>query len=264
MIKRIAVFMLVIGLVTGYSVLCQAADPPAKDYNWTGLYAGLNIGWAGGDADVATNTVFSSTGYFAHSSPPAIGLAGAKVLSGDNVTGGGQVGYNWQSTVFVVGAELDFNSMNLGESNTCTAGYPCCLPTSFTIHSQYHTDWLLTARPRVGIAFDKLLLYVTGGLALTELESNFTFTDTFASMYETSKDSSLKVGWAFGTGIEVAIMKNWSIRGEYLHAGFGKMTSHSIITAGIPGDVAVAVKNPFTHSVDFSANMVRLGLNYRF
>jgi len=48
-------------------------------------------------------------------------------------------------------------------------------PTStFTINSNANTDWLATARGRVGVAADNWLFFATGGAAFTDLKGNFT------------------------------------------------------------------------------------------
>src|SRR5882672_3021397 len=78
--------------------------PMMPVYSWTGAYIGVNAGYAWGDSEVSTSTVFSPTGYFALSSIPAIAAAGAQTINPNGFTGGGQIGYNWQvSSATVVG-----------------------------------------------------------------------------------------------------------------------------------------------------------------
>ena len=49
---------------------------------------------------------------------------------------------------------------------------------SFTVTSYGNANWLFTARPRVGFVAANPGLYGTGGLALTRLQSDFSFVDS--------------------------------------------------------------------------------------
>ena len=66
------------------------------------------------------------------------------------------------------------------------------------------SDWLTTLRPRVGFAANNWLVYVTGGLAVANLKSNFSFTDTFAGATKLASISKTKAGWTVGVGTEYA------------------------------------------------------------
>jgi outer membrane immunogenic protein len=179
-----------LGAVVGINA-AAAADLPARtytkapvmaaSYDWTGFYLGVNAGGAWSQSDAATTTVFSPTGYFATTSPGAIAIAGAQRINASGFTGGLTAGYNWQASNIVFGLESDFNYLGLKGSSTGSGIYPCCAPTGFTVNSSVSTDWLITLRPRVGVAANNWLFYVTGGLAVGNVKSNFNFTDTFAT-----------------------------------------------------------------------------------
>ena len=265
-----------LGLVGSIFAACNlqvasAADIPAPvykaqiavaNYNWTGWYVGLNAGGAFGRTDANTSTVFSPTGYFALSSVPAIGSAGAQRVNSSGLIVGGQVGYNLQTNNIVWGIETDFQYFGLRGSSTGGAVYPCCAPTAFTVNSQFNTDWLFTARPRVGLAANNWLFYVTGGVALANLKGNFTFTDTFATANETASVSKVKAGWTVGAGAEYALLNRWSVKAEYLYVDLGSVSTTSTnLTAFTP---AIAFPtNTFTHSVNLQSHIFRLGLNYK-
>ncbi len=261
--NRVAVFILAIGVVIGCSFVSWAADPSARGYNWTGGYAGLNAGGAKGISDATTTTVFSPTGYFATTSVPAIARTGEQSLNNGNFIGGGQVGYCQQFGKFVIGGELDFNFSNITDSKEGTAVYPCCAPTRFTVKSSVDTDWLFTARPRIGYASNNWLFYATGGLAVTKLDADFIFTDTFANASEKGRLSKTQAGWTVGGGIEMGFTNKWSIKTEYLYANFGDVkTTSNNFTAFTPR-IAFPT-NTFTHTIDMEIHIVRIGLNYRF
>jgi outer membrane immunogenic protein len=236
--------------------------PMAPAYNWTGFYVGGTAGVAWGNFDASTQTIFSPTGYFAASSVPAIGLVGSQKIGSKEFTGGVEAGYNWQSGMVVYGLEVDFEYFHLNGTATGSAVYPCCAPTAFTLNTEAHTDWLFTARPRIGIATNNDLIYVTGGLAVTNLNATFTFTDTFATAAESGAISSTRLGWVVGGGYEGGLGGGWSAKLEGLFVNFGSVavssTNLTAFTPPIPFPT-----NVFTHSVDLKAAIVRFGLNYR-
>lgn len=167
--------------------------PMAAPYSWTGFYVGANVGVGWGDFDPSTTTVFSPTGYFAISSVQAIATVTAigqpgppTRLKSKEPIGGAEAGYNWQSGMVVYGLEADIEYFHLKSSITGFSTYPCCAPTSFTINTDAHTDWLFTARPRLGLAINNDMIYVTGGVAVTNLNATFQFTDTFANATESA------------------------------------------------------------------------------
>jgi outer membrane immunogenic protein len=261
-----------LGAVVGINA-AAAADLPARtytkapvmaaSYDWTGFYLGVNAGGAWSQSDAATTTVFSPTGYFATTSPGAIAIAGAQRINASGFTGGLTAGYNWQASNIVFGLESDFNYLDLKGSSTGSGIYPCCAPTGFTVNSSVSTDWLITLRPRVGVAANNWLFYVTGGLAVGSVKSNFNFTDTFATAAESASMSQTRTGWTVGAGSEYALMNGWSVKAEYLYVDLGRQSTTSTnLTAFTP---AIAYpSNVYTHSVDLRTNIVRVGLNYKF
>jgi outer membrane immunogenic protein len=264
---------LLLGLVgvVAFAGSVTAADLPARittkapyvdpAYNWTGFYLGVNAGGAWGRSDAATTTIFSNTGYFNITSPGAIAVAGAQRLNSSGFTGGLTAGYNWQSSNIVFGLESDFNYFGPRGSSSGTGIYPCCAPTGFTVNSSVSTDWLITFRPRLGIASNNWLFYVTGGLAVADVKSNFSFTDTFAAATESGSISRTKAGWTAGGGVEYALMNGWSVKAEYLHVDLG---SESLASSNLRTVNSAFPVNVFTHAMDLRADIVRGGLNYKF
>ncbi len=258
-------------LLTAASVPAQAADiatpapvftrAPVMEsvYGWTGPYFGLNAGGARGDSEVSTTTVFSAVGdvNITASSVSAIAAAGARTINPTGFTGGGQLGYNWQfGSIIVLGLEADLEYFGLKGSSTVTTA-------TFTISQSVKTDWLATLRPRAGfLILPGTLFYVTGGIAFTNLQGNFAFSDIFTAT-ESATFTSTKLGWTIGGGIEWAIWGSWSAKAEYLFASFpaATVTSTNLTAATPPGAFP---SNVFTHSADLDVNVVRFGLNYRF
>jgi outer membrane immunogenic protein len=235
---------------------------PAFAGDFKGLYAGLNIGGASGSSTAQTSTVFSSTGYFATSSVPAIATAGVQNLGTNGFNGGGLVGYNFQHHNFIFGLETDIGRMKLSKSQSTTATYPCC-PSTFTVTQSLNTSWMYTLRPRAGFTRGPLFIYGTGGLAVTNVNYQALFTDTFATAHENGGVNQTQKGWAAGGGAEVKLRRRWSVKGEFLHADFGSesATSTNLTASVAPGAFPT---NVYTHTAGLTANVYRFGLNYRF
>ena len=195
----------------------RAAPPPiiaaAPIFTWTGFYAGVNAGWGWRDSNqetVVLGGAVPGTLFF-----PDNGDGG--------FTGGGQIGYNWQFGSFVVGAETDIQWADTGGSEAVAfvpgRGYAGdFMPGEFRNDL---SDWFGTVRLRAGVAFDRVLVYATGGLAYTE-------------------DNT---GWAVGGGVE------WALPVGGLFGSIG-----SAATFGIEG-LWVSVEN----DNDFDFNTTPIG-----
>jgi opacity protein-like surface antigen len=233
------------------------APPPvaAAVYNWSGFYAGVNAGAAWGSYDPVTSTV--PGGYLGGTTLPAlVNGAGLQSISPKGFTGGEQIGYNWQFGKYVVGAEADWNYLHLnGAANSGAVGYPFNPGNFFVVSSYAHSDWLVTARARAGYAANNWLFYATGGLAVTNIKSDLLFGDSFGALQAASANTT-KFGYAAGAGVEWGLSDKWSVKGEYLHVGFGR-TAAAQTASTIPTQV-------FNQSEELNADIVRLGLNYRF
>ncbi len=107
--------------------------PPSSVYNWTGPYAGLNLGYEWGKV---TNSNLEPGG----------------------IAGGGQLGYNWQTGQFVLGVETDIQASGADDT---FAPY------------KFSNPWFGTLRGRAGFAINNVLLYGTFGLAYGELKGEF-------------------------------------------------------------------------------------------
>lgn len=260
-----------IGLLLGTAM---AADLPVKArpivapaFSWTGLYVGLNAGYSWAHASAAQNlNGFTGGGGI---SPFLLADIAAQALALDpkTFTGGLQAGYNHQFGHVVAGLEIDINSFRLNSSSAVpthlvNAGFAKTTATTASIES----DWLATIRGRVGYANDRFLAYVTGGAAFTNVEHSQTLTVVSPNVPASDTFSVLvkhRTGWALGAGVEYAWADQWSIKGEYLHLDFGSTSASATHTStgGGAGDM-VGTSLPF--STKLSADLVRVGVNYKF
>jgi outer membrane immunogenic protein len=246
-------------------------------YNWTGFYIGGNVGGAWGNFDPRTVTVFSDDGWFVPTDIPAIDRVGIQSSKPTGFTGGFEAGYNWQIRNFVFGLEGDIEALSLSSGASSSALYPD-YPYTFTVRSNISTTWLATVRGRVGYAVNNWLFFGTGGPALTDLRGNFAFSDTFSDVFgiapgnpnahESASFSDTKTGYTIGGGVEAGLWGNWTVKGEYLYANFGTVsTSSNNMTAFTPPLLFPQIafpSNVFTHRFGLKANIARAALNYRF
>jgi outer membrane immunogenic protein len=243
--------VLVAGIAAAALYIAPAlAAPPAPMFNWSGFYVGGNAGGAWSKVHVQ---MLSGSGTpidaQAENNAETLGLRSNAFI------GGGQGGYNWQAGFVVLGLETDFNSLHLRNSQG-PATFRFGSPGTFSVTQSVNTNWLFTARPRLGIATNNLLIYGTGGVAVTDLHYNEAFTDNATgNASENARISKTKGGWTAGGGVEIALLGNWSAKAEYLHAEFGGVT-----TSAVNNVAEVNIHNVSTLRVD----MVRAALNYRF
>jgi len=235
----------------------------STETDWKGIYFGGNLGGALGRSTANTSTVFSPTGYFATTSVPAIASTGRQSLQPNGFTAGGQIGTNFQMGSLVFGGEADFGSVRLKESASSTTVYPCCSPTNFTVTQSIKTDWLFTARARGGFAVGKALVYLTGGLGTTQLNYSAVFTDTFATAGESGGVDKRKNGWMAGGGIEHRLDSRFSVKGEYLYADFGRVTTTTTGLTAFTPSISFP-SNGWTHTAALHKNIFRGGVNYRW
>jgi outer membrane immunogenic protein len=248
----------------GMAIICSAH---AQSFN--GAYIGGYAGGNQGTSDAHTTTVFSSSGYFATSSVPAIATAGNQSMSPNGFSGGGTVGTNVQHKSLVYGGELDFGSMSMSASAiTGPVQYPCCPPTptspnNFTVTQNISTDWLFTGRGRVGFATGRMLIYGTGGLAAANFNYRALFTDTFAAAHESGTVNQKRKGFIGGGGTEFRMSQHWSLKGEFLFADFFQGQAVSLNLTAFASATNFPT-NGFTHKADLNAKIFRSGFNYRF
>jgi len=182
----------------------------APVYDWTGFYIGGNVGYSWGrssDTSTLTNgagAVLFTTG------------AGANM---DGVIGGGQIGYNWQTGMFVFGAEIDGGYLG-ARSRT--------RQSDDLVEVRYGAYGAFTGR--AGLAFDRLLSYVKGGAVVANIKNTASDVDGGLTIDPSDFSSTSKAqwGWTIGSGFEYAIAPSWTMKSEYLYMGFGKERSTNL------------------------------------
>jgi outer membrane immunogenic protein len=250
-------------LTTGSALAADIATRPhAKAsiseavYSWTGFYVGANAGYTSphrNHLDVSgTDTGGDGLGTLLE-----LGLLPSRIASKPSgFLGGAQAGYNLQSGLLVYGIEADIQGVS-ARDNFGFVSIPPSTPRTLTGSNKL--NWLATARARLGVTVTPTaLLYVTGGLAAGEHELTLSTACPACALPAPSSSASRKTsaGWTAGAGLEWALARNWSLKGEYLYYDLGENG------ATVTYDYVMWTSSLTTH-VDNSGHIVRLGINYR-
>jgi len=262
--RRLSIAPIAVISIIAFTQIASAADLPRKApappplpavYNWTGFYVGINAGGHWAKDDVTTS---ASVPNFDEPFASAFdaGAAGSNKPSG--FIGGLQLGYNWQFSNFVFGLEADVNGLTGREGRSVL--YPGPFPAAGdTFTPSVESNFLATVRGRVGWAFDRALLYATGGLAVGTINITDTATVFGGTLLETVSETTTRTGWTVGGGFEYAFTPNWTVKVEYLYVDLGSFDT------GIPCVAAcVAVGPDIVVHHKWTDNIARVGLNYKF
>jgi outer membrane immunogenic protein len=232
----------------------QGAGAPAS-YSWTGFYVGLNSGVAINDSHYRLSPAGNFLG---------AGFAALNPLRTDSAdlddaafTGGGQLGYNQQLGIVVLGLELDANYNGVDESDSVNRALAAPLVGRFIHTVKQKFDFFGTVRPRIGIApATGWLIYGTGGLAYGHIRSSSNVLFTAAGDNYVGSASRTRAGWTAGGGAEFAVTNHWILRLEYLYLDLGEF-SYNYTNQLFPG---------FDYRTDVKTRQhaIRLGVNFKF
>ena len=248
---------------------------------WTGIYVGINGGFAWSNSSVA----------FAANDPAALagtcGGGGAGALKGqcinsvdfrrDGAVAGGQFGYNWQvNSHWLVGAEADYQWSNLDGSVSSPFRLGGVGATNMV--ASQTVELFGTVRARAGVVLaPPLLLYGTGGFAFGQVHENlrvpavttgglppaggFSYACTIGTACFAGSASQTALGWSAGAGAEYAITTNLIFRTELLYVHLSAPTATATATAVTGATAPASIAAGFS-PIYFA--VMRAGLNYKF
>lgn len=276
-----------------------AADLPARTFviapvappvfTWAGPYVGVNAGYSQANGKTDYNYAYAPADgtanfadYFGSGAENNPYPAGPLNVSGLNAAesaialgviprslgsssrggfaGGVQAGYNWQSGSFVYGVEADFD----GLTNKSSGGFVTVIPRAYTNagSASASISWLATARLRAGLAFDRTLVYATGGIAAGGVKASSSSIGTDGSTYDTflGSVSKTRFGWTVGAGVEYALTDRWLLRGEGLYYNLGR------VSYGVNAQDANTLSEGLSITARHKADgfVLRTGLSYKF
>lgn len=240
--------------------------PAAPSYpRWSGFYAGAQLGYGSSNFDFSKATqdlvAFSLRELALESEqhPSQWQVLGSSSSAGTTL--GGFVGYNSQWDDVIFGVEFNYNRSNFSANAPLTpitrvtsAGGNTYLVTINGSASMQVTDFA-TARARAGYVMGNFMPYFMAGVALgranvtrsatvsgtettpppSSIVTPFSFTET------ETRNGAFMYGYSAGLGIEMLVLPNLFVRGEYEYVRFSPLSN-----------IAVSVNN------------VRVGAGVRF
>jgi len=272
----IAVMAAIVALV-GAPVLAgnmavKAPPPrPKAVFSWAGFYLGANAGGVCSRLGASpANAVSNAAGFVDFGDRINVlgqfpGFLGPRC----GFIGGGQIGYNWQSTNWVWGVEHDIQGTTLRGSDTRFFPAATIGGGSFDANTEQASAKLRalgTLRARAGVLVTPtLLIYGTGGLAYGAVKNNVT-TIGIPSASATvptgavvsAEDSNIIWGWALGAGAEWLVSGPWTAKAEYLYYSLLDTVNLNYGTL-TPGGATTSIDYKFRNN----GHIFRLGVNYK-
>ncbi len=237
------------------------APPPVVVYSWTGCYVGGHVGGKSSRADVTYGAIAPQVIAL---NPLGIGpnVTDSVYLSGAVV--GGQIGCQYQfAGGWLIGIEGDGSWTQNDGQGTVLAAFPGFPANSLRAQTTEH--WMATARARLGYAWDKWMVYVTGGGAWAGVrESAFCGGNAVGAVNPcfviagnlgpAALSEQTLSGWTVGFGAEYALGYGWSIKGEYLYMDFSSKNYFGTTITPIFSEWNVHLRQ----------SVARFGMNYKF
>lgn len=233
--------------------LAIALTAPARGYNWTGFYAGVQAGYG-----------FGRKAWEGWGPGAEFDVSGALA--------GGVTGTNVQAGAFVFGAESEWMWSAVKGStqfphNFSTAAFDVTQTSGFSSR----IDWISLNSLRAGfVAADRWLVYVKGGIALARETHGLTSTQQIPAFNSGQavnlSGSALHTGYLAGLGVEHAFLGNWSARLEYNYVHFRPQSFTEVGSQTFDLQGLGAGANAFAARVSALQQMhlVKLGVNYHF
>jgi outer membrane immunogenic protein len=217
--------ILAAAVALGLGTSAASAGEAVPNFDWDGLYFGVNGGGAFGTIDWTY-----------------VGGPSANWDSSGGVAGG-TLGYNVQNGQAVLGLEGDFDWADIDGAIPCpNPAYSC----------QSQLDWFATVRARAGWAMGRVLVFGTVGVAAADMTVQTVLPGGSPppSGKPVNGSSTTAVGWTAGLGAEYDLGNQWSGKVEWLVYDLGTDT----YTVDF-GDKVRASQN---------GNLIRVGINRRF
>ncbi len=213
---------------------------------WAGFYAGVNGGYAWPDIGDTIVKTFPDPG-----ATTSVFNTYKDKLQPEGAFGGGQIGYNLQRNQFVFGLEADIQGGDIRDSATTSVPF-CC--GTIKRRSSLDLNWFGTVRGRIGYAFDRSLVYATGGFAYGNADASYSYDD--GSYSGNGSKSEILTGYSVGGGVEHKLSPAWSIKAEYQYINLGSIDK--TFSLGTTSDGPYSAKG----ESDVAFHTVRVGLNY--
>ena len=184
-------------------IIPPVSEPATCDANWDRTYVGAQVGLAGLSSDWTIN----DQAFFP--SPSDVGLTDQGFVAG------AYIGHDVELDGFILGAEADFNFMDLGDS----ASFIAAGPEGLTVHASL--DAAGSVRGRIGVPMCNILFYATAGIAVGTATVGY---DSDSVLLVGNDEHELNFGGVIGGGVEAKLTDNLSARLQGLYYNFGSYT----------------------------------------
>ena len=181
-------------------------DAPALPllYNWSGFYVGIQGGYSW-ERDQLTE--YATAG--------RIPLGVQFRYGTDGAVGGAHLGFNYQFGSLVLGAEADIEAPS-GRGGVNEPGGRN--PFDPGRVGRGKRDGPASVRGRIGYAFDRFMIYASGGVAFTTFDYHY-YNPVLRMGEGTSMD---RTGWTAGAGVNYAMTDRLIFGLDYRYTDFGK------------------------------------------
>lgn len=213
-----------------------APDEREQQVNWTGFYAGGQLG--------------AGVGVFDWSDPYPQAPVGDRVKTA-GALGGVQLGYNAQFGRFVAGAELAGTFARIEGADTCFGFLPPSTSAGFQCENTTLPIGLLTGR--AGYAFGRSLVYARAGAAAARVTYSL---NSIAAGGAIDSHTVTDWGWTVGGGLEHSLNARWSVNVDYKYVDFGSRS----VAFDVPAVAAAVTPN----NIKSHLHLMTLGVNYHF
>ena len=164
---------------------------------------------------------------------------------------GGQIGCDYQfASNLVIGIEGAASGSTMRGSTTVSL--PAGAPDLALV--QANTDFLASVTGRVGYAFDNVLLYAKGGLAVAGDKYNVSGATFLGPPPYNFQGLDNRLGYIVGGGVDWAFSRHWSMNVEYDYYQFGH--GNILMTEQISGAFSGVV------DVRQTVQVVKVGFNF--
>jgi outer membrane immunogenic protein len=235
--------------------------PTVAQPSWQGFYLGANVGY--GWSSFAYRSIPDGSGNGGSSFGPGLffpdAAGGNAFQAGSGGLYGLHAGFNQQWDNLVAGIDL---TVSLSDLSAQTSNMFGTLASGGSSHTT-SLKWLATLAPRVGISWDRFLVFAKGGLAVGRLSSQLNSSSTiecFAGGFGALSTCSFyeertHIGVVVGGGLQYQFTPNWSVGLEYNYMDFS--------TEQYGGTISPNTTWPLSYSVHPQIQTVTGRLTYR-
>lgn len=198
----------------------------SPSYSWAGAYLGGQVGYGWG------KSAFDDGGDISQVKP-------------DGFLGGVYAGYNFDAgnnVILGVDGDMTFNNAKDAYSEGSDGAADNLISK---------LRWTGAARARFGVAVDRFLPYIAGGVAFGRVQNSLSFVDELNNL--STSQTETKTGWTLGAGVDYAAADNVIVRLEYRYTDYGRK-SFDGTSDGFE----------FSMPDKLRTSEVRLGLAYKF